>query len=152
MKNSTEAPEKDIVSFNQALELCSLGFDEPTFCMYEIENRQLCLCYIDEDGLYMPLKDFHAPTKSQVLRWLREKLNLTGIIEGGYTEGKNVFGYVIWLGHLDFWADYIYDTYEEAENACIDKLIEICKQQDNGKSKNGGRFCNRATREIDTKW
>jgi hypothetical protein len=25
-----------------------------------------------------------------------------------------------------------YPTYEEAENACIDKLIEITKRQDNG--------------------
>ena len=25
-----------------------------------------------------------------------------------------------------------YDTYEEAEDACIDKLIELTKQQNNG--------------------
>lgn len=129
MKNNTQAPEKDIVSFNQALELCSLGFDEPTFCMYEIENKQLCLCYLDEDGLYMPDKDFHAPTKGQVFRWFREKYNIIGIIEGGYTDGKNVFSYVIWRESDDDWTDDIYDTYEEAENACIDKLIEIAKQQ-----------------------
>jgi hypothetical protein len=131
-KNNTEAPEKDIVSFAQALELCSIGFDEPTFCMYEIENKQLCLCYLDEDGLYMPDKDFHAPTKGQVFRWFREKYewyaNLSSWLHeediGTYHEfeiyGANQYAH----GSVPF------KTYEEAENACIDKLISICKQQD----------------------
>ena len=72
-KNKLEAPENDIVSFDQALELCSLGFDIATLCMYEIENRQLCLCHIDEQGLYIPDKDFYAPTKGQTLKWFRDK-------------------------------------------------------------------------------
>jgi predicted GNAT superfamily acetyltransferase len=127
-KNNTQAPEKDIVSFNQALELCSLGFDETTFCMYEIENKQLCLCYLDEDGLYMPDKDFHAPTKSQVFRWFREKYDISVYITRNIhfvddnTKWKPVVGN-IYYPHLTF------DTYEKAENAAIDKLIELAKQQ-----------------------
>ena len=127
---NTKEPEKDIVSFNQALDLCSLGFDEPTFCMYEIENRQLCLCHIDEEGLYMPDKDLHAPTKSQAFRWFRKKYELHHMViidsdTNNFDAG--VFGELV-TPFLE--KDTIFHTYEEAENACIDKLIEIAKQQE----------------------
>jgi len=133
-KNNTEAPEKDIVSFAQALELCSIGFDEPTFCMYEIENKQLCLCYLDEDGLYMPNKDFHAPTKGQVFRWFREKYDLPNHIDTYWQHDWNDYSYQwsITENHIAWTSIEHYKTYEEAENACIDKLIELIKQQDNG--------------------
>jgi hypothetical protein len=125
IKNNTKEPEKDIISFNQALKLCSIGFDEPTFCMYEIENKQLCLCYLDEDGLYMPQKDFHAPTKSQVFRWFREKYEIHGFI---IHYSRVMFRWCIDSGD-DFEESIKLDTYEEAENACIDKLILLAKQQ-----------------------
>jgi hypothetical protein len=125
--NNTKAPEKDIVSFNQALELCSIGYDEPTFCMYEIENRQLCLCHIDEEGLYMPDKDLHAPTKGQVFRWFREKYNLKSCIMFRHSmeDDKEYYDWLI-LGQEVIYRHFI--TYKEAENACIDKLISIAKQ------------------------
>lgn len=130
MNNNTQAPEKDIVSFNQALELCSLGFDEPTFCMYEIENKQLCLCYLDEDGLYMPDKDFHAPTKGQVFRWFREKYNISVYITDRLhcVDDREQWKCVV---NDVYYGAMTFDTYEEAENATIDKLIEIAKQQEN---------------------
>lgn len=126
-KNNTGAPEKDIVSFNQALELCSIGYDEPTFCMYEIENRQLCLCHIDEDGLYMPDKDFHAPTKSQVFRWFREKYEWTTSIRHNESPDMSGKQYYFEYRYRNSYERYL--TYEEAENACIDKLIELAKQE-----------------------
>jgi len=125
--NNTKSPEKDIVSFNQALELCSIGYDEPTFCMYEIENRQLCLCHIDEEGLYMPDKDLHAPTKSQVFRWFREKYGLITSIRHNKFPDMSGKQYYFEYEYKNSYERYI--TYEEAENACIDKLIEIAKQK-----------------------
>ena len=128
-KNNTEAPEKDIVSFNQALGLCSIGFDEPTFCMYEIENKQLCLCHLDEDGLYKPDKDFHAPTKSQVFRWFREKYKMQSYLTEFLEMCSNNDGtyHVVvggtWYPQLDS------KDYEKAENALIDKLIELVKEK-----------------------
>ena len=126
-KNNTEAPEKDIVSFNQALGLCSIGFDEPTFCMYEIENKQLCLCHLDEDGLYKPDKDFHAPTKSQVFRWFRKNYKIRFYIQSAMADSGEYFKLLFPDGEQRGTA---YDTNEEAENALIDKLIELAKQQD----------------------
>jgi len=131
-KNNTKLPEKDIVSFDQALKLCSIGFDEPTFCMYEIENKQLCLCYLDEDGLYMPQKDFHAPTKGQVFRWFRNKYNVDCYITRILLNVVNRDIYHVVLN--DRWApNDSYKNYEDAESRLIDNLIELAKQKDNEK-------------------
>lgn len=125
--------EEEFISYEQALALKELGYDDKTIGFYNPT-------YSKEEVLFGEFIEFvnrnndldlvSAPLKQQVLRWFRETRNLIGIIEGGYTEGKNVFSYVIWRESDDDWTDDIYDTYEEAENACIDKLISICKQQD----------------------
>lgn len=122
-KNNTNSPEIDIVSFDQALELCKIGFNEDAFCMYEIENRQLCLCHLDEDGLYMPDKDLHAPTKSQVFRWFRENYDYHHTIQ----HNKKYIG-IAYSSVVNFSIDE-FNTYEEAEDACIYKLIELVKEK-----------------------
>lgn len=133
MVYTTEEAEKDIVSFDQALELCLIGFDKSTFCHYTIETRQLCLSYLDEDGLYMPDKDIAAPTKSQVFRWFREKYNYIPHIYK--YQDLNKYDFDLYGGLLDLYDEYslgddVFDTYEEAEDTCIDTLIKIAKQQD----------------------
>lgn len=124
MVYTTEEAEKDIVSFDQALELCSIGFNKSTFCHYTIETRQLCLSSLDEDGLYMPDKDIAAPTKSQVFRWFREKYDYHHTIQ----HNKKYIG-IAHSSVVNFSIDE-FNTYEEAENACIDQLILLAKQQD----------------------
>ncbi len=122
--------EKEFVTYEQALALKELGFDDMCFCYFDNEKGLRTCIGLNNWNSHEGFPLFvSAPLKQQVFRWFREKHNIIGIIEGGYTEGKNVFGYVIWRGHLDDWDDGIYDTYEEAENTCIDKLIEIAKQQ-----------------------
>jgi hypothetical protein len=130
MSKQTEDFEKDIVSFDQAIELATIGFDKQTLCGYDIADRQLYLCQVDEDGIYMPQKDLAAPTKSQVFRWFREKYELYYRITG---VKQSKYHYSIDYQYKDGkWGMMGGDitTYEEAENACIDKLISICKQQD----------------------
>jgi len=116
--------EKEFVTYEQALALKELGFDDECcgyysdniLYIYEIENKNLC------NGAIV------CALKQQVFRWFREKRNLIGLIESGYDNGINMFSYVIWRGSFDNWIDIYWDTYEEAENACIDKLIEITKE------------------------
>jgi hypothetical protein len=113
--------EKEFVSYEQALALKKLGFEWQTLNFFDSTTRDFW------NWDYFP--DINAPLKQQVFRWFREKHNLIGLIEGGYDNGKNVYSYVIWKGSYDDWLYYYWETYEEAENACIDKLIEIVKQQ-----------------------
>jgi hypothetical protein len=120
---------KEFVTYEQALSLKELGFDEECIGGFTkiFPFKDKYRFYIEDLDCAIP-----CPTKQHLFRWFRENHNIIGLIEGGYDNGKNLFTYVIWQGSFDDWLDAYWDTYEEAENACIDKLIEILKQQDNG--------------------
>lgn len=124
----TEDLEKDIVSFEKAIELCTLGFDKQTLCGYDIADRQLYLCQVDEDGIYMPQKDLAAPTKSQVFRWFDENTSYQGFVTHSIKEGQFDW-YIINnddLNEVNECIEY-YPSRQEAENACINKLTELLK-------------------------
>jgi hypothetical protein len=94
----------------------------------------------DASGDYTPfqkhgrLKWFGAPLYQQAFRWFREKHSLFHVITikdlGKYEDGNPDFQCAIYskdpvlITNMDK-----YNTYEEAEQACIDKLIEICKNK-----------------------
>jgi hypothetical protein len=125
--------KNEFVTYEQSLALKELGFDE------------LCLAYYDDVELQTPhlsvgrvvktLSDMQggyyklAPLSQQVFRWFREKYGLFGWIEGN--EGKRIYMYRIEspIDSDDQLNCFPFKTYEEAENACIDKLISIVKQQ-----------------------
>jgi hypothetical protein len=137
---------KEFIPYQQALALKELGFDEPCFAMwttgltefetsnvspprifsskFKLNDTQSCTSYINN------LKYFGtaAPLYQQAFRWFREKKIHTVVqeydinnymfsIDDGINRDIEITGY---------------DTYEEAELACLIKLIEIVK---NGKSK-----------------
>ena len=141
--------EKEFVSYEQALALKELGFNE------------ICLAHYWENLFYYKTTFYQpatmpnspesclAPLKQQVFRWFREKYNLhyrityydpikaiefqadyQGFL---YKTSAASFDGSLYLPHQSYWKlkDSPYSTYEEAENACIDKLIELAKQQDN---------------------
>lgn len=71
-----------------------------------------------------------------VLRWFREKHNIYAIILPSYTDDKVVkdkFFYEIANGRkLNQELNY-HNTYEEAQDACLDKLIELVKNDNTNK-------------------
>jgi hypothetical protein len=80
-----------------------------------------------------------APLKQQVFRWFRDRRILGEVRpiddwnDWGFLISERDFQspfYISYSTDMDFKE---YPTYEEAENACIDKLIEIAKQQTNDK-------------------
>jgi hypothetical protein len=107
---------KEFVPYDVALAMKELGFDEPTICSY----------YRGGEGLYMGniihLDDVPAPLYQQAFRWFREKHNLSHNIEEGYFNDGQYAG---WINSDGVGA---YKTYEEAELACLRKLIEIVKE------------------------
>ena len=127
--------EKEFVTYEQALTLKELGFDERCFANWflaedgelravtPIENEDE---WYDENWTNL---ETSAPLKQQVFRWFREKYGLVGWIQG-----KRVYAYCIenpntYDGRLDLSP---FNTYEEAQNACIDRLILIAKQLEYG--------------------
>ena len=129
--------EKEFVTFEQAITLKELGFDEPCFAWYSTKgvfyvddsaNRTIELNTITNRGSFA--NAILAPLKQQVFSWFREKYNLFGCIDLQYSNPAHWYIRVDDIIKNDFVyhsEDYHikYKTYEEAENACIDKLIEL---------------------------
>lgn len=119
--------EKEFVSYEQAVALKKLGFDEDCFAGYDTFG-DLWIGYNSTDGIeYNPSYYNKAPLKQQVFRWFREKYEIHGFI---IHYSRVMFRWCIDSGD-DFAESIKLDTYEQAENDCIDTLIKIAKQQGN---------------------
>ena len=127
----------EFITYTQALELKKLGFDEPCWAWYNMPDEDVRYCFSEQRS---PITNSHEewsaqiweskveniglPTFSQCFKWFREKYELHGYIEGMYPWCRYYIN-----THDDRWEGHKYDTYEECENALIDKLIEILKQK-----------------------
>ena len=121
---------KDFVEYQEALELKQLGFDEHCLASYYHASRRLDICEYINNGEYTVL----APTYSQAFRWFREKYNLEGITQHAEDRLWYKFHISTYLeyGKKNIYADFEYPTYEEAELACLKKLIEILQRNNGG--------------------
>ena len=111
----------EFIPYEQALELKELGFDEPCFG-YRAEGDDVMIKHI-------PHCVISAPTFSQAFRWFREKSFICHVTndlsDSCYDE---IYVYVMTKGYGDLIdRSEEYRTYEEAELACLKKLIEIVK-------------------------
>ena len=117
--------EKEFVSYELSLALKGIGYESPSpiggyrggaVFYYERSSE---LFY---DGLPMYSSSYHkgqiiAPTYSQAFRFFREKYN-AHIYPQKFTDNT---WYVSWAD----WESHVFETYEEAELACLIKLIEM---------------------------
>jgi len=120
--------EKEFVTYEQALALKELGFDEK--CFGWLTNSHLRIGGVVEDKHVQGIDEMLAPLKQQVFRWFREKHGLVAEIGVNYfhPDRKAGFGIFFLNKKSEFERHpYKYTVYEEAENACIDKLIELTK-------------------------
>jgi hypothetical protein len=118
--------EKEFVPYSESLELKQLGFDEPCFAYYD--TGIFTFWYHSEQQPDLVL-NCTAPLYQQAFRWFREKYNLEGIIQHAEDRLWYKFHISTYLeyGKKNIHAGFEYPTYEEAELACIKKLIEIVK-------------------------
>ena len=68
-----------------------------------------------------------APLKQQVFRWFRENHSLNHMIDMNFRTNNYITQ--LWKGRECFFNEHSIKTYEDAESACIDKLIEIVKKK-----------------------
>jgi hypothetical protein len=113
---------KDFITYELSLELKQLEFNEPCLASYYHAGRRLDICEYINHGEYTVL----APTYSQALRWFREKHNLKSCIMFRTSMADNE-EYYDWLIKGQEVVYRHFKTYEEAELACLKKLIEIVK-------------------------
>jgi hypothetical protein len=135
--------EKEFIPHEQALKLNQLGFDEPCFAYWNIDP------YFKTPFLNIAKPFNHewclpSPTFSQAFRWFREKHLLDGLIlpqTYSSLDPLPIYFLAIESYKDSIWTEPFnstspqtllhYSEYEEAELACLDKLIEIVGS-DNG--------------------
>ena len=145
--------EKEFIPYEQALALKELGFDEPCFGFWnyndskmyywndeEIQNERTNTWFLDTEKKFPKISKngCTTPTYSQAFRWFREKYGLVIQyipFELDNEEGQSILHHKHKISEYDSWRGgrrntietELCDGYEEAELACLKKLIEIVK-------------------------
>ncbi len=118
--------DKEFIPYEQALVLKDLGFDEPCFAFYTPEKQ---LIIARGDLLQSSIENAPiAPLYQQSFRWLRERFNLDSHIQTYCLNRPKEYHWIIVFndqakGHG------VAKFYEEAELACLEKLIELIKNK-----------------------
>ena len=132
---------KEFIPYEQALELKELGFDSVCFGFYnprhEIGDLRANPLYEHSGGCFDNYNrtDYlvSAPLYQQAFRWFREKHNLKGgILYIGGLKPETTWWDIYVVGHYNIEYNEMemkYQPYEEAELACLKKLIEIVKNK-----------------------
>jgi hypothetical protein len=129
---------KDFIQYTEALELKQLGFDEDCFTFYQVEYHENSPIMVDDNDQYR-ITGFRTcknseiashytscPTYSQAFRWFRDNGKVVEIFSQLLPSNKYKWGFKI--QGVEGITDGFF-TYEEAELACLKKLIEIVKTQ-----------------------
>ena len=110
---------KEFIPYQQALELKELGFNEPCFGKFYFNHLEIGGNWSNDDFKEDPDVFISAPLYQQAFRWFREKY--------GIHITPNKFDTTTWIAEWGYWESPVYYSYEEAELACLNKLIEITK-------------------------
>jgi len=137
--------KNEFIPYEQALALKELGFDEPCFGYYTGDKMHLVIRPLMLRANELESYVVTAPTYSQAFRFFREKYNISYSIDwmsrslefynGYYVHFRGINGnkinqenFIVLNDELPPKGYGVYKTYEEAELACLIKLIEIVKK------------------------
>jgi len=122
--------EKEFVPYQPSLDLKELGFDGECLGVYDSQTKELFL----NDTRELSIKEIPtiftlAPLYQQAFRWFREKYNQHCFI---HYHSKPEYTFAVYNDIEMYWTlhkNISFNTYEEAELACLKKLIEIVKNK-----------------------
>jgi hypothetical protein len=123
--------KNEFVTYEIALRMKALGFDEPCFGFHSpIHDLMIC----NTKSVNEIAGECLAPTFSQALRWFRRERGIEGFV---YKTIEGTYYFVIKrIGNNESnmyeftkTAPKNFDTYEEAEQTCLEKLIEIIEEK-----------------------
>lgn len=125
--------EREFVGYEEALALKELGFNELCFGYFHYIYKKDLIVYPIKGCVNSALleKEVSAPLFQQAFRFFREKYQIECYIKSLYEQKENK-GFYFGLDDYksrDFYSK-TYVSYEEAELACLKKLIEIAKKDD----------------------
>ena len=139
--------DKEFVPYEESLALKELGFDEPCNTCYD--KLEMVASY---GASVFDYKNYNTtgymvsrPTFSQSFKWFREKYKLHYSIDYECSQHDHKWGYnytiynynqvvktneeYIQSNPIAPAGEWVYETHEEAELACLKKLIEIANEQ-----------------------
>ena len=122
--------KKEFIPYEQALALKELGFNEPCIAIYSNANPKTGLYTLKKYRLKLIKqasqkdKGVKAPLYQQAFRWFRDEHGIYYVIEGSKKFG---FQHTIYdeKETYEIKSEKTYNTYEESELNCLDKLIEM---------------------------
>jgi hypothetical protein len=127
--------EKEFVPYELALKLKQLEFDEPCFSIWKNDKlisvgghwgMNITHSMFGFEGDMFALDECRAPTFSQAFRWFRENYRLSVLIQDWLDDySGEIVEWTIGEDRIIYEITNRTDTYEEAEQACLIKLIEI---------------------------
>ena len=136
----------EFCTYKQSLALKKLGFDKKCFGWYSQHKDKVtphipCSHNTDYNTVTRPwtTDEFEcctAPLKQQAFKFFREKHGSHSHISK--YKDNNFYHYDIFVDEVDedgdecyetYPCNHLYNTYKEAESACLDKLIEIAKNK-----------------------
>jgi cold shock CspA family protein len=141
--------EKEFVTFDEALALKKLGFDEPClayYCDMRSFGREYPSAFSQtKDSPIMGTRNSQieeligynicsTPTYQQIFKWFRDKKGLDAFIVKNNKSGEYFFD-ISWCNKKDKLKQFQsidFKTHEKAELACLIKLIEKRKKKENG--------------------
>jgi hypothetical protein len=126
--------EKEFVTYELALRMKQVGFDEPCLSVYisaeklrvptkfSIVNNILNGEYNDD---FIPVIKCVAPTWQQAFRWFRDNYNVHS--------SPVKFDETKWWVNWGNWTSPVFEIFEEAEKCWLEKLLEIAETLQNEK-------------------
>ena len=116
--------KKEFTKYEQALALKELGFNYACLAQYGDTEEGIGFEIWNDENFHMWENSVGAPLYQQVFRWFREKYDLPI----PYIQKLTKMGKVFYVAQIiNLMTPINTATYEEAESACLDKLIEIIK-------------------------
>jgi len=121
----------EFIPYELALRMKQLGFNEPCLARYNVPGDLITSgCYSDSSIMHLIVEkndicEAHilAPLFQQAFRWFREKYPDLDFGVAKIHNGNNNYHY-----HINLKWEFFEGSYEEAELACLEKLIEIEEQ------------------------
>ena len=133
---------KEFVPFDRSLKLKELGFNESCLGGYiylQGSGTFELAFYKDRNVDFNTTSNIYvsAPLYQQCYRWFREKYNLyqdISVFAWNYDKKQLGFSIRTYLNPVNIETERkvygeVYETYEEAELACLDKLIELVENK-----------------------
>lgn len=138
--------DKEFISFEQAKVLKELGFDETCFMYWKYEpDGKAYKYYFSEPNVENEVGSNNsdeatfvvctAPLWQQAFEFFRDKYSAHSHISK--YKDNNFYHYDIFVDVVEegeeyyesYVCDVLFNTYEEAQSACLDKLIELAKDR-----------------------